>query len=263
MQLANTTAIVTGGASGLGAATAAALAAQGARVVALDLPDACIDRAAAVEGVEYVATDVTVRGAGARPPSRRRPTTGAPLRTVVNCAGIGPSARILGRKGVHDLGAVPQGRRDQPDRLLHRPRGRRRGDRAPPSPTRRPARRRHQHRRASPPSTARSARPPTPPPRAASSASPCRPRATWRSTASGCSPSRPASSRRRCWRPSPTSSGPALAAGVPFPQRLARPEEYAEARARDRRPRLPQRRDDPDGRRAADGPALTRSHVVG
>jgi NAD(P)-dependent dehydrogenase (short-subunit alcohol dehydrogenase family) len=30
--------------------------------------------------------------------------SGLPLRTVVNCAGIGPSARILGKKGVHDLG---------------------------------------------------------------------------------------------------------------------------------------------------------------
>ena len=38
MQTANTTAIVTGGASGLGAATAAALAAAGSHVVALDLP---------------------------------------------------------------------------------------------------------------------------------------------------------------------------------------------------------------------------------
>ena len=45
-------------ASGLGAATAAALAAGGARVVALDLPDACA-AAPAVEGVEYVPTDVT------------------------------------------------------------------------------------------------------------------------------------------------------------------------------------------------------------
>jgi len=66
MQLANTTAIVTGGASGLGAATAAALAAQGARVVALDLPDACAS-GPAVEGVEYVPTDVTAEaGALAR-----------------------------------------------------------------------------------------------------------------------------------------------------------------------------------------------------
>ncbi len=103
MQIANTTAIVTGGASGLGAATAAALAAGGARVVALDLPAAC-EAAPSVEGVEYVPTDVTseddVRAAvtvAANDPDR-------PLRTVVNCAGIGPSARILGRKGVHDLG---------------------------------------------------------------------------------------------------------------------------------------------------------------
>jgi len=102
MQTANTTAIVTGGASGLGAATAAALAAAGSHVVALDLAPAC-EGAPAVEGVGYVATDVTsedeVRAAVARAsgdPSR-------PLRIVVNCAGIAPGARILGRTGVHDL----------------------------------------------------------------------------------------------------------------------------------------------------------------
>jgi NAD(P)-dependent dehydrogenase (short-subunit alcohol dehydrogenase family) len=103
MQLANTTAIVTGGASGLGAATAAALAAAGVRVLALDLAAAC-EAGPTVEGVEYAAADVTseedVRAAVARAaddPAR-------PLRIVVSCAGIGPSARILGRKGVHDLG---------------------------------------------------------------------------------------------------------------------------------------------------------------
>ena len=102
MHLANTTAIVTGGASGLGAATAAALAAAGARVLALDLPAAC-EAGADVPGVDHVPTDVTsedeVRDAVAR--ASREP--GHPLRTVVNCAGIGPSARILGRNGVHDL----------------------------------------------------------------------------------------------------------------------------------------------------------------
>lgn len=100
MQLTDTAAIVTGGASGLGAATAAALAAQGAAVYAIDLQQS-IDQAAAVEGVTYLAADVTdeqqVRAAVATA------SEGAPLRTVVNCAGIGPSARILGRKGVHDL----------------------------------------------------------------------------------------------------------------------------------------------------------------
>ena len=56
MQLDNTAAIVTGGASGLGHATATALAGQGARVFALDLK---VDDAPEVDGVTYVATDVT------------------------------------------------------------------------------------------------------------------------------------------------------------------------------------------------------------
>ncbi|MEO5609666.1 MAG: SDR family NAD(P)-dependent oxidoreductase [Ornithinibacter sp.] len=102
MLLTDTTAIVTGGASGLGAATAAALAGAGARVLALDLSASC-EVAQAVDGVECVTTDVTdeeqVRAAVAR--AADDPTR--PLRTVVNCAGIGPSTRILGRKGVHDL----------------------------------------------------------------------------------------------------------------------------------------------------------------
>jgi NAD(P)-dependent dehydrogenase (short-subunit alcohol dehydrogenase family) len=101
MQITDTSAIVTGGASGLGAATATALAAQGARVFALDLPDA-IESAPAADGVTYLAADVTDEEQ-----VRAAVTTAAesgPLRTVVSCAGIGPSMRILGRKGVHDLG---------------------------------------------------------------------------------------------------------------------------------------------------------------
>jgi NAD(P)-dependent dehydrogenase (short-subunit alcohol dehydrogenase family) len=101
MHLDNTAAIVTGGASGLGAATAQALADRGATVYALDLP-ASVEAAPAVQGVTYVPTDVTdeeqVRAAVAQASAT------APLRVVVNCAGIGPSARILGKKGVHDLG---------------------------------------------------------------------------------------------------------------------------------------------------------------
>ena len=103
MQLENTSAIVTGGASGLGGATATALAGKGVRVFALDLKSG-IDKAVGegpVDGVTYVATDVTepeqVRAAVQQAASE------GPLRTVVNCAGIGPSARILGKKGVHDL----------------------------------------------------------------------------------------------------------------------------------------------------------------
>lgn len=100
MQVQDTAAIVTGGASGLGAATAAALAARGARVFVLDLAQA-IEGAERHDAVRYVATDVT------DPASVQvavdRAASAGPLRAVVNCAGIGPSMRILGKKGVHDL----------------------------------------------------------------------------------------------------------------------------------------------------------------
>jgi NAD(P)-dependent dehydrogenase (short-subunit alcohol dehydrogenase family) len=101
MELNDTAAIVTGAASGLGAATAAALTAAGAHVFGLDLPVA-VAAGASIEGLTYVATDVTdgeqVAAAVARAVAGQHP-----LRTVVNCAGVGNSARILGRSGVHDL----------------------------------------------------------------------------------------------------------------------------------------------------------------
>ena len=100
MQLNDTSAIVTGAASGLGAATAQALAEQGARVFALDLPGA-IENAPVVGGVSYVAADVTnaeqVRAAVATASEI------GPLRTAVSCAGIGPPGRILSKRGIHDL----------------------------------------------------------------------------------------------------------------------------------------------------------------
>ena len=99
MQLDNISAIVTGAASGLGNATAATLAAGGARVFGLDLD---IASAPQLDNVTYVKTDVTseaeVRAAVALA------AQAGPLRVVVNCAGIGPSARILGKNGVHNLG---------------------------------------------------------------------------------------------------------------------------------------------------------------
>jgi len=101
MQITDTAALVTGGASGLGGATAKALAANGARVFALDLAGS-IAQAPQVDGVTYVEADVTepeqVEAAVAAAAE-----SGVPLRTVVNCAGIGPSARILSKKGRHDL----------------------------------------------------------------------------------------------------------------------------------------------------------------
>ena len=103
MQVENTAAIVTGGASGLGAATAEALAKRGARVFAFDLP-ASIEQAPAIDNIEYVAVDVTDPDQVAEAVAQAvAEAAGAPLRTVVNCAGIGPSMRILGKSGPHDL----------------------------------------------------------------------------------------------------------------------------------------------------------------
>ncbi len=100
MQISDTSAIVTGGASGLGGATAAALAAAGARVFAIDLASS-IEKAPKVDRITYVEADVT------EPEQVQAAVDAAagegPLRTVVNCAGIGPSARILSKKGPHDL----------------------------------------------------------------------------------------------------------------------------------------------------------------
>jgi NAD(P)-dependent dehydrogenase (short-subunit alcohol dehydrogenase family) len=99
VRINETGVLVTGAASGLGAATADALAARGAHVLGLDL---AVDRVLRRDGVSYVAADVTddeqVRAAVAAAAAL------GPLRIVVNCAGILSSARILGRRGVHDLG---------------------------------------------------------------------------------------------------------------------------------------------------------------
>ena len=186
MQLDNTAAIVTGGASGLGAATAAALA--GPRVPGSS-PSTCRQastRPRAVDGVTYVATDVTdaeqVAAAVAQAAAVDAPAAhGGQLRRH---RPVRPDPRQEGR-------ARP--RRSTPRSIqinligtfnvlalaseaIAADRARRARASAASSSTRPP----------SPPTTARSARPPTPPPRAASSASPCRPPATWRSTASGC-----------------------------------------------------------------------------
>ena len=101
MELNGAAALVTGAGSGLGAATAAALAAAGARVVAMDLNAeglaALAERCDAVPVVGDVADADDVAGAVNTAASL------GPLRLVVNCAGIAPAARVVGRGGPHDL----------------------------------------------------------------------------------------------------------------------------------------------------------------
>lgn len=93
MQITDSVAIVTGGSSGLGLATAHALVAAGARVVILDLTAP----AAPLEGTTFVTADVTSEEDVA---AAVAVATGlGPLRILVNCAGIAPANRVVGRDG--------------------------------------------------------------------------------------------------------------------------------------------------------------------
>ncbi len=101
MQITGSSAIVTGAASGLGAATAAALAAAGAQVVGIDLPAAWQRAGQPGPGITPSPGDVT---SAADVADAVATASGlAPLRLAVNCAGIGTAGRILSRHGVHDL----------------------------------------------------------------------------------------------------------------------------------------------------------------
>ena len=99
MDIAGASALVTGGASGLGLATARRLAAAGAQVVLLDLPSSRGDEVAASFGgsAAFAAGDVTDETSvgSALDVAEDR----GPLRVVVNCAGIGPPARVLSKDG--------------------------------------------------------------------------------------------------------------------------------------------------------------------
>ena len=93
--------MVTGGASGLGAATAKRFADAGAVVFGLDLQPS-IDKAEPVEGVTLLAADVTSE-ADVEAALDTIAESGAPLRVAVNCAGVGWASRILTKKGPHEL----------------------------------------------------------------------------------------------------------------------------------------------------------------
>ena len=98
MKVEGQIAIVTGGASGLGYATAQALAEAGARVAVLDInADACAAAAETVNGIG-VACDVRAPDSVGQALSTIADTMGRPA-ICVNCAGVGPAKRILGKDG--------------------------------------------------------------------------------------------------------------------------------------------------------------------
>lgn len=104
MQLNGSTFIVTGGSSGLGAATSRRFHAQGARVLIADI-NAAGGRALATElgsNAVYCETDVTNEASVGAAVELATKTFGA-LNGVVNCAGIGPAERVNGKRGPHRL----------------------------------------------------------------------------------------------------------------------------------------------------------------
>lgn len=103
MQVESHTALVTGGGSGLGAATARALAVAGATVAVLDINAESARKVAAEIGGLAIACDVS-EAASAEAAVGAAKALGA-ARILVNCAGIGTAGRIVGRDGPMSLAA--------------------------------------------------------------------------------------------------------------------------------------------------------------
>ncbi|MDO5493913.1 MAG: SDR family NAD(P)-dependent oxidoreductase [Nesterenkonia sp.] len=97
MDIAQRSFLITGGSSGLGAATARKLLSRGAHVVVADL------RGPAPEGAELVETDVTDPDQVGAAVARAQQL--APLSGVISCAGVATPNKVLGRSGPHDVDA--------------------------------------------------------------------------------------------------------------------------------------------------------------
>ncbi|CAN5711356.1 SDR family NAD(P)-dependent oxidoreductase [soil metagenome] len=98
MNLRNITGIVTGGASGLGAATAKALIKSGAKVAILDLNKALAEKTAAEIGAFAIECNVSDEASAIHAITIAKEIHGI-ANVLVNCAGIGGSARIVGKQG--------------------------------------------------------------------------------------------------------------------------------------------------------------------
>ena len=105
MQIGGTAAIVTGGASGLGGATAAMLAARGARVTLFDRDGALGTAHADAIGGRFAEVDVTDDAAIDTALAKAEAAHGV-ARILVNCAGIAPAIKTVGKENVpHPLAA--------------------------------------------------------------------------------------------------------------------------------------------------------------
>lgn len=104
MKIQGKVCVVTGGASGLGAATAQHLVAQDAKVILVDMNQELGQQLQQQlgENAEFIAVDVTDENQVQQLFNHIEQKYGQ-LNGLVNCAGIAPSAKVLGRDGLHDL----------------------------------------------------------------------------------------------------------------------------------------------------------------
>lgn len=106
MEISKVVAVITGGASGLGRATAEAIVARGGKVMILDRDAKRAVETAAELGVnaDYVETDVTREDSVQAAIARTLEKFGA-IHVCVNCAGVGSAMKTVGRENApHDLG---------------------------------------------------------------------------------------------------------------------------------------------------------------
>jgi NAD(P)-dependent dehydrogenase (short-subunit alcohol dehydrogenase family) len=102
MQIGNSIFLVTGGASGLGAASARMAAENGGKVVIADLQAEAGEKLAKELGGIFVKTDVTSESDGKQAVTAALKAFGG-LQVLVNCAGIALAERTLGKEAPHDL----------------------------------------------------------------------------------------------------------------------------------------------------------------
>lgn len=107
MKITDTCAVITGGASGLGAATARQFAASGAKVALFDLNEETGEKLATELGGSFHKTNVTDEASVQASINAAREAMGA-ITACVNCAGIAPAATTIGKNGPHPLHTFQQ-----------------------------------------------------------------------------------------------------------------------------------------------------------
>ena len=104
MQIEHSVFLISGGASGLGLATARELVGQGGKVVLLDINEQAGQQAIAELGdaARFVRADITREKDGQAAVALALEAFGS-LHGLVNCAGVAPAEKVLGRNGAHGL----------------------------------------------------------------------------------------------------------------------------------------------------------------